>query len=250
MYSFCILAFSGFSVRLLPASNTDSEISSNPERDKQPTWEKTRFSKDTTLYFYISIPCMKYLVHIHFIVYRTLSIFSLFHNIRVSTHIHTQGNSQQTRVSHTHTHTHTQEYAIDYIRIFLMFLFSCISWYMNLILFGLLCFECSFVRVVSHRVLHLLFNNEPNIICGGTNNQPNIPPQNGGPKIFTKLQYSHKSNQPTVQRPHQRLSRHPVPTKPTTLPTTSLLLMTSTKPAIDQPLIDHLSNTDLYIIRL
>ena len=38
------LSCSAFSVRLLPASNTASEISSNPERDKQPTLEKTRFS--------------------------------------------------------------------------------------------------------------------------------------------------------------------------------------------------------------
>ena len=41
-YTFCnlFLSCSAFSVRLFPASNTASEISSNPERDKQPTWEK------------------------------------------------------------------------------------------------------------------------------------------------------------------------------------------------------------------
>ena len=38
------LSCSTFSVRLVPASNTASEILSNPERDKQPTWEKTRSS--------------------------------------------------------------------------------------------------------------------------------------------------------------------------------------------------------------
>ena len=45
-YKFCnlFLSCSTFSVRLVPASNTASEILSNPERDKQPTWEKTRFS--------------------------------------------------------------------------------------------------------------------------------------------------------------------------------------------------------------
>ena len=37
---------------------------------------------------------------------------------------------------------------------------------------------CSFVRVVSHGLLHLLFNNEPTIIVGEQNYQPNIPPQN------------------------------------------------------------------------
>ena len=36
------LSCSTFSVRFAPASNTTTEISSNPERDKQPTWEKTR----------------------------------------------------------------------------------------------------------------------------------------------------------------------------------------------------------------
>ena len=45
-YTFCnlFLSCSAFSVRLIPASNTASEISSNPERDKQATWEKTRSS--------------------------------------------------------------------------------------------------------------------------------------------------------------------------------------------------------------
>ena len=80
MYTFCnlFLFCSAFFVRLAPASNTTTEISSNLERDKQPTWEKIRSSLDTLLYFYISIPYMKYFVHIHFIVYSTLSIFSLF----------------------------------------------------------------------------------------------------------------------------------------------------------------------------
>ena len=38
-YTFCnlFLSCSAFSVRLFPVSNTASEISSNPERDKQPT---------------------------------------------------------------------------------------------------------------------------------------------------------------------------------------------------------------------
>ena len=42
-YTFCnlFLSCSAFSVRLFPVSNTASEISLNPERDKQPTWEKT-----------------------------------------------------------------------------------------------------------------------------------------------------------------------------------------------------------------
>ena len=46
MYTFCnpFLSSSAFSVGLFPASNTSSEISTNPERDKQPTWEKTRSS--------------------------------------------------------------------------------------------------------------------------------------------------------------------------------------------------------------
>ena len=67
-YTFChlFLTCSALSVRLFPASNTASEISSNPVRDKQPTWERTRSSKNTLLYFYILIPRMKYLINIHF----------------------------------------------------------------------------------------------------------------------------------------------------------------------------------------
>ena len=45
-----------------------------------------------------------------------------------------------------------------------MFPFSCISCYINLILFILLCLECSFVRVVSHRVLHLLFHHHHHVV--------------------------------------------------------------------------------------
>ena len=43
MYIFynLFLSCSTFSIRLAPASNTTTKISSNPERDKQPTWEKT-----------------------------------------------------------------------------------------------------------------------------------------------------------------------------------------------------------------
>ena len=79
VYTFCdlFLTCSAFSVRLVPASNTASEISSNRERDKQPTWEKTRSSKNTLLYFCILNPCMKYLVNVSFIVYGALLIFSL-----------------------------------------------------------------------------------------------------------------------------------------------------------------------------
>ena len=45
-YTFCnlFLSSSTFSVRLVPALNIASEISSNPKRDKQPTWEKTHSS--------------------------------------------------------------------------------------------------------------------------------------------------------------------------------------------------------------
>ena len=63
----------------------------------------------------------------------------------------------------SYTYTHTEEYSADYIRIFVRLPFSCICWYINLILFVLLCFECSFVSVV---LLRLLFNNEPTINCG------------------------------------------------------------------------------------
>ena len=96
-------------------------------------------------------------------------------------------------VTHIHSRKHSEEYSTDYIRIFVMFPFLCICWYMNLILFVLFCFECSFVHVVSHRVFHLLFNNEPSIIGGGEQTtKPNISPQNGGPKIFTKQQHLYK----------------------------------------------------------
>ena len=45
-YTFCdlFLSCSAFSARLVPVSRMDSDISSNPERDNQPTWEKTRSS--------------------------------------------------------------------------------------------------------------------------------------------------------------------------------------------------------------
>ena len=88
---------------------------------KQPAWEKTSSSKDTLLYFYISIPYMNYLVHLHFIVDRTLSIFSFFHIftyistykvntlfpfwLTVSTHTHTLSLSLSLSLTHTHTHT-------------------------------------------------------------------------------------------------------------------------------------------------
>ena len=57
-YTFCnlFLSCSAFLVRLFPVSNTASEISSNPERDKQQTWEKTHSYKDILLDFCISIP--------------------------------------------------------------------------------------------------------------------------------------------------------------------------------------------------
>ena len=39
------LSCSAFSVGFVPVSRTASDISSNPERDKRPTWEKTRLPK-------------------------------------------------------------------------------------------------------------------------------------------------------------------------------------------------------------
>ena len=79
-YRFCnlFLTCPAFSVRLVPNSNTASEILSNSERDKQLTREKTRYPKNTLLYFGILIHHTKYLINIHFIVYRTLLIFSPF----------------------------------------------------------------------------------------------------------------------------------------------------------------------------
>ena len=43
MYTFCNLlrSCSAFLVRLAPTLNTTTEISANPKRDKQPTWERT-----------------------------------------------------------------------------------------------------------------------------------------------------------------------------------------------------------------
>ena len=147
-FSDFFLSCSAFSVRLVPVSNTALEISSNPERDKQPTWEKTRSSQNTLLYFYILILRMKYFVNIHFIVYWTLNILSFSIISVLITYIH------------AHTHTHTQEYLTDYIRIFVMicnvsFLYIC--WYSNFILFVSLCFECSIVRVVLHRFTSFAF---------------------------------------------------------------------------------------------
>ena len=80
MYTFynLFLSSSAISIKLASTLNTTTEISSNPERDKQPTSEKTHSFKHTLLYFYTSITYMKFLIHIHFIVDRTLSIFCLF----------------------------------------------------------------------------------------------------------------------------------------------------------------------------
>ena len=39
------LSCSAFSAGLVPVSRTASDISSNPKRDKRPTWEKTRLPK-------------------------------------------------------------------------------------------------------------------------------------------------------------------------------------------------------------
>ena len=129
MYTFCnlFLSCSAFSVRLALALNTSTEISSNPEKDKQPTWERTNafyHVSNTLLYFYISIPYMKYLVHIYFIVDMTLSIFSFFLNIRVSTpHIHTQRGILNRFVLSTNTHAHIQRNIqhtiLDYLLCFL-----------------------------------------------------------------------------------------------------------------------------------
>ena len=79
-YTFCdlFLTCSAVSVRLVQVSNTSSDISSNPKRDKQPTWEKARSSEYTLLYFCILIPRMKFLANIYFIVNRTLLRFNLF----------------------------------------------------------------------------------------------------------------------------------------------------------------------------
>ena len=90
-YTFCnlFLSCSAFSVRLLPASNTSTEILSNLKRDKQPTWKKTRSSENTLLYFRILIPHMKYLVNIYFIVYKTLNIECFFIISQLVTDTHT-----------------------------------------------------------------------------------------------------------------------------------------------------------------
>ena len=59
------LSCSAFSVWLVPVSKTASEISSNPERDKQPTWEKTRSSWNTLLYFCTLIPRIHTVTYTH-----------------------------------------------------------------------------------------------------------------------------------------------------------------------------------------
>ena len=54
-----------------------------------------------------------------------------------------------------------------------MFPFSCTCWYINLILFVLLCFQCSFLRIVSHLCFICLFKSKTTLNCGGTNYQNN-----------------------------------------------------------------------------
>ena len=64
---------------------------------------------------------------------------------------------------------------------------------------------------------------------------------------------NHTNNPANIQQPHQQPYQHPATTPTTlpmkTLPTTSLHLTTSTRPAINQLPIDHVSRTDLYIIQ-
>ena len=118
--------------------------------------------EDTFLLGYVAIfldilHILHILVHIHSIVDRTPLISSLFFIISVLVHTYTHWNIHQTHVSYIHSRTHPEEYSTDYIRIFVMFPFSCIFLYINSILFVLLCFECSFLRVVLLRMLHLPF---------------------------------------------------------------------------------------------
>ena len=89
----------------------------------------------------------------------------------------------------SHTHTHTEEYSTDYIRIFVMYPFSCICWYINLILFVLLILNV----LLSPSFFFVCFSIRSQQNLWGTNNQPNIPPQNVGLKIFTKQQYPQKT---------------------------------------------------------
>ena len=117
------------------------------------------------------------ITNIHFTVYRTLSTFSLFFIISVLVHACTHRGIFNRLVLVTYTHAHTYEYSTDYIRIFVMFPFSCISWYIDLTLY------CFVLYVLLYASFHVLTSN------AFSNNAPTI---NVGPKIFTpdKLQYT------------------------------------------------------------
>ena len=125
------LSCSAFSAGLVPISHTASDIASNPERDKRPTLEKIVLLEYIAIF--LCIDTSREILSQH-----TLSVYSLiFHHV--------------IRLSYIRTRTHTEECLTSYIRIFVMFCnvsFICTCWYINLILFLLLCFECSFLRVV------------------------------------------------------------------------------------------------------
>ena len=115
-----------------------------------------------------------------------------FHNIRVSyihSSTHTGIFNRPVLVTYTNAHTHTEEYSKNDIRIFVMFPFSCISWYINLIFFVLLCFESSFVRVFHIVYFIYLFNDETTIHNGWTkhhNNSTSTPSKSQFCEIVSK----------------------------------------------------------------
>ena len=92
------------------------------------------------------------------------------HSLTFFTH---RDSTRSLSLTHTHTHAHSEEYSTDYIRIFIMFLFSCISWYINLILFVLLVLNVLF-SALFHIVYFICF-----VIMNQHNhqNQATVPPQ-------------------------------------------------------------------------
>ena len=67
-----------FRLDLLQPRTQSQKFRQTPKETTNQHGGKTHTFSHTLLYFFISLPYMKYLVHILFIVYRTLSIFSLF----------------------------------------------------------------------------------------------------------------------------------------------------------------------------
>ena len=94
-------------LRLASTSNTTTEISSNPKRDKQPTWEKTCLLAHVAIFLYIDTLYEILSLHTFYSLQDTFNISS-FSIISVLVHTHTHRGIFNSLVLVTYTHAHTE----------------------------------------------------------------------------------------------------------------------------------------------